>query len=308
MQTASRAHADSRHGLFLILFSAMLWGTVGITTKALYGLADTTPLSIGFFRLALAVPVLVAACRLATGPAMFRVARRDLGTMIVVGAMTALYQVCYFAAIRQIGVAAATLVTLCTAPVIVALLSAILTGERPSGRVLLSLACALAGTALLVGLRPLAGEGGNIPLGIAQALGSAFSYAAVTVASRTLAGRYHPLQPVAIGFAAGALFLLPTALADGLVLTYPAAGWVLLLYLGVVPTALAYALFLAGMRTTTATAASICTLLEPLVSTVLAWLIFGERLGPLGAVGAVLLFGAIGLLARPVRRRQSSAA
>lgn len=72
--------------------------------------------------------------------------------------------------------------------------------------------------------------------------------------------------------------------------------WVLLVYLGLIPTALAYVLFFGGLRYTTATTASIATLLEPLTSTALAWLLFGERLGPLGLLGAVLLLGAIALL------------
>ena len=57
--------------------------------------------------------------------------------------------------------------------------------------------------------------------------------------------------------------------------------------------ALAYALFAAGMRTVGPTAASVATLLEPLTSTALAWLIFGERFGPTGSAGALLLCGAM---------------
>jgi DME family drug/metabolite transporter len=48
---------------------------------------------------------------------MFDVAGRDLALMLLIGMMTALYQVCYFGAIERTGVAVATLVTLCTAPV-----------------------------------------------------------------------------------------------------------------------------------------------------------------------------------------------
>jgi DME family drug/metabolite transporter len=54
------------------------------------------------------------------------------------------------------------------------------------------------------------------------------------------------------------------------------------------------------MRTITATVASIVTLLEPLTATVLAWVLFGERLGPGGAPGILLLFGALALLYRGV--------
>jgi len=64
-----------------------------------------------------------------------------------------------------------------------------------------------------------------------------------------------------------------------------------------VPTALAYGLFLTGMRATPATVASIATLLEPLTATLLAWVLFGERLGPLGLAGTALLLTAMAVLA-----------
>jgi DME family drug/metabolite transporter len=298
----------ARRGLLSIVIAGVLWGTVGVATKALYGLTNTNPLSIGFFRLAIATPVLLAACWLTLGRRMFQVTPRDLMLMLFIGAATAFYQVCYFAAIAHVGVAVAVLITLCTAPVIVALLSAVLLRERLSPSVLLALVCALAGTAMLVRIEPGgAGQQRDTILGVLLALGSALGYAIISLCSRTLAGRYHPLQPITIGFGAGAALLLPFALASGLVVVYPAAGWLLLLHLGLIPTALAYALFLSGMRHTTATVASIVTLVEPLTSTALAWVLFGERLGALGLLGAMLLLGAIGLLYRGESRQAQAA-
>src|SRR5262249_26978333 len=83
-----------------------------------------------------------------------------------------------------------------------------------------------------------------------------------------------------------------------------AAGWPLLLYLGVVPTAAAYVVFGAGLRRVTATAAGIATLLEPVTAATLGVLVFGERLGGLGWVGAVLLLVALALLTRAGSGRQ----
>jgi hypothetical protein len=54
--------------------------------------------------------------------------------------------------------------------------------------------------------------------------------------------------------------------------------------------------FSAGMRATTATVASISTLMEPLVATVLAWLIFYERFSAMGFVGVALLSGSLVIL------------
>jgi DME family drug/metabolite transporter len=47
----------------------------------------------------------------------------------------------------------------------------------------------------------------------------------------------------------------------------------------------------------TATTAGVATLLEPLTAAALGVLLFDERLGTVGWVGAALLLGALGLLA-----------
>lgn len=296
METVAAARAATRRGLLLIALAAVLWGTVGVSTKLLYRMTPTTPLSVGFFRLAFAAPILAVACWSRLGRRSFAVERGGLLMMLLVGAMLACYQVCFFAAVADAGVVIATLVTLCTAPLLVALFSVVLLRERPSRSTLLALTCALAGTALLV-LKPDSGShaGGR---GVLLALGSATGYAVLALAARALARRYHPLQVTAIGFSAGAILLLPIALASGLTVAYPAAGWLLLLYLGAVPSALGYGIFLAGMRLTPAPVASIVTLLEPLTATILAWTLLGERLGSLGVPGAVLLLGALVALYR----------
>jgi DME family drug/metabolite transporter len=281
-----------------VVSAAVLWGTVGVATQSIYGLAETNPLSIGFFRLAFAAPVLVLACRAVCGPAWHRVERRDFRRMGLIGAMLALYQACFFGAIERVGVAVATLVTLCTAPVIVALLSVVVLRERPNRGVLLALACALAGTALLVDLQGGGRTTQDSLAGVALSLGSAFGYAVVALLSRALAGRYHPLQPIALGFPVGALVLFVLAAPAGLAAAYPPPGWALLLYLGLVPTALGYLLFFTGMRTTSAATASIATLIEPLTAAILAIALFGERLGPSGSIGAVLLVVAMVVLYR----------
>lgn len=298
MEIIATSRAGSLRGIGLIIIAAVLWGTVGVSTQALYQISTTDPLSIGFFRLALAaLPLSIAAWRI-VGPGAWRIPLPDLALMALIGAMLGLYQACFFAAIRATGVTLASLVTLCTAPVLVAAISVGLGRERMTRTIGLALAVALSGTALLVGIYP----GAVLPqaslIGVTFAFGSAFGYAVLAVAGRQLADRYHPIQVNAVAFTVGALLLLALALPGGLAVSYPTEGWLLLGYLGLIPSALAYGLFLSGMRTTGATVASIITLLEPLTATLLAAILFGERLGSLGLVGALLLLGAIGMLAR----------
>jgi len=79
---------------------------------------------------------------------------------------------------------------------------------------------------------------------------------------------------------------------------YSLTVWGLLLFLGVVPTALAYSLFLNGARSVPASVASIAALIDPVTAAVLAALLFGESLSLEGWVGAGLLLASIAWLSR----------
>ncbi|GHO71992.1 hypothetical protein KSC_108840 [Ktedonobacter sp. SOSP1-52] len=83
---------------------------------------------------------------------------------------------------------------------------------------------------------------------------------------------------------------------------YSPMGWLLLVYLGLVPTAVAYGLFYAGLRLVEATVASVVVLLEPLVSIILSLIIFGNEMGAAGLIGGMLLLGAQLLLSQRTSR------
>ncbi len=72
--------------------------------------------------------------------------------------------------------------------------------------------------------------------------------------------------------------------------------------MAVVPTAVAYAVFLYALRFVTATASGILVLVEPLTAAILASLLFGEALGPWGLAGGGLLITAVVLVSLPERK------
>ncbi|MFC6660711.1 DMT family transporter [Deinococcus multiflagellatus] len=286
--------------MLLILFSAVLWGTVGVTVASLYRLTDLSALTVGLIRVALAVPALVTASVLLRQFQTFKLTGPFIGLAALMGLATAAYQVCLFAAIQEAGVAVAALIALCTAPVWVAVLSAVVFRERLPLRAVLLLGAALCGAALLVYQPGAAQSAGTRPLvGAAWALGAALSYATLTVVSRALAPLASPLVSLTAAFSVATVLLLPLALREGITLmAVPWSAWGLLVYLGVVTTALGYVVFLRGLRTTPATFASVLTLLEPLVAVVLAGVFLGERLLPLNLLGAGLLVVSVGWFTR----------
>ena len=280
-------------GLLSVTLAAITWGTIGVAVDLLYRLTPTGALSVGFWRLAFSVPVLLVLSRVYAGPGFWRVQRRDLGPLLLMGAAFASYQVGYFAALPYIGVAAAVLVNICSAPIMVAVLSGLFLGERLTWVIGLALVGALAGAVLLVGGSPEAASTQALLIGGALALGAGLSYSLVALAARVVAPRYHPMQPIAMTFTLSALLLLPVALGTGLDVAYPPAGWGLLLYLGCVPTALGYAFYMHGLKTVTATVSTIFALLEPLISTVLAVTVLQEKLSANSVLGGALLLGSV---------------
>jgi DME family drug/metabolite transporter len=160
----------------------------------------------------------------------------------------------------------------------------------------IALVTALLGTVLLVGMPASTSVQGNAILGVGLALGSATGYAIVALMGRAIANTCHPLHSTMVSFGTGALFLFPLAATNLFAASYTNQVWGLILYVGMLPTAVAYLLFFLGMRSIRASTASILTMLEPLTATILAWLIFDERLAPAGFIGALLLLAAMAVL------------
>ncbi|MCW7752994.1 EamA family transporter [Desulfobotulus sp. H1] len=282
-------------GILLVLVSGILWGTVGIATQSIYQISDIDALTIGFFRLALAFPFVYLFSVVCVKNTRKQICFRDRAKISLLGILLAAYQVLYFAAIAYVGVSIATVITLCSAPVIVALASVFFMKEPLSTNLCLALFLALAGTIFIVGIPDVSlSINRNTPLGMTLAFGSALGYASVTLLGRSLSKDYHPLQTTVIAFGVGATGLLPFASLSSLVVCAPSAESIrLLLYIGLIPSALGYTLFFLGMKTVTASTASILTMVEPLTASVLAWLLLDENIKSSGYFGAALMILAV---------------
>jgi DME family drug/metabolite transporter len=84
-------------------------------------------------------------------------------------------------------------------------------------------------------------------------------------------------------------------------------AWALFLYLGLGVSVLGYVFLVLGLRTMPVTKATIVSLIEPLTGVSLAWVLFGERLGLSGLLGAALLLIAMGMIFRKATARQPGA-
>jgi DME family drug/metabolite transporter len=281
--------------LSLIGLAAVSWGTTGSVTTVLVAQTGMSALVIGAMRMLIGAALLVALALSVSGA--LRVDRGDRWRCVALGACMAAFQATYFSAITLVGIAIAALIAICGAPLLIAGLAAVMLGERITARVGGALALGVVGTALLVvGPRGAADVSARFVAGVLLALGASLSYALYVVLAKATLARTAPFPLAAATFGVAALALLPV-LAGPEVGRQLALGWPWLVYLGVVTTAGAYAIYTLGLREVPASVAGIASLMEPLTATLLGVLLFGERLGAAGMAGAALLFVALGLLA-----------
>lgn len=187
------------------------------------------------------------------------------------------------------------------APVFVGLFLWAVTRRMPSRRFWTALAVALAGTALIVmgDLRHTVGRPGERAGADALAIAASICFALFLVITGLLRDRCDTAVLVALSTTASAVTLLAASRAGHFSLAVPdAASWWALAGLGLVCQVggyfgLTYAL---GHLPTTVTSILFLTV-APLTAT-FAWMIFGERMGPLEIAGGVMLLLAAWIVGR----------
>lgn len=292
---------DRRRGSALVLAAAVLFGTTG--TAQAFAPPGAEPLAVGTIRLLIggaALLLLALARRVLPSPT--RWPRRPT---LAAAAGIAAYQVCFFGGVAATGVAVGTVVALGSAPIFAGLLGLRFHGERPDRRWLLATALAVAGCGLLVA----AGGGLSVaPVGVLLALGAAVAYAVYATEGKRLLTSFPPDAVMAMTFGLGAALLLPLLLIMDLQWLREPRGVVVALHLGLVATALAYALFARGLQEVPTATAVTLTLAEPLTAATLGLIVLGERLSPPALAGVGLLLAGLVLLSvsadvRSSRRR-----
>ncbi|MBI4859529.1 MAG: EamA family transporter [Candidatus Riflebacteria bacterium] len=275
-------------GHLLAALAALQWSTIGIFGKALIA-RDLAPLTVVTLRSALALVTLIL-WMVVTGGRWFTIRRHDLGFFAIFG-LLGMAAPCFlfFAAVERIGVAIASVVLYCY-PAIVTLLAAAVFKERVTAWKLVALGLVLSGVTLLSGVCHPASSRVDLP-GVGLALLAALFAAAFSIFSKAALRTYAPMTVLSCSLGFGTFFLLAAHLALlGVPPLAPSSTvFGLLVALAWIPTLGANLAYIRALTYVEASRASITASLEPLVATLLAYLVFGELLTPLQGVGMSLV-------------------
>jgi DME family drug/metabolite transporter len=263
------------------------------------------PYSLSLARFALGLPLLwwwhfrwVASHR-ATGAASSgwrHLRRRERALIVGTGLAMALNVTSWFAGITYIGAALPTVISICCAPVMVALLSVLRGYERASGRLAVVLALALGGVGLIIMPARALSLPPDYAAGLAWSFASAGLYSLVVLGNARMPSHVPAVAASAWSMSVAALLMLAMAVLSGVTWPQGGAAWLQVGYIGVFTTSIAYLAFAWGARRLPPTATVVGTLIEPLVTALASAWLFSQPLTGRQGMGALLLGVAMLLL------------
>lgn len=290
-----------RLGLLFAVASAFTFGMSGPLAKSLMA-AGWTPTAAVLARLA-GGAVLMALFATAVRPGWLPEAVRHAKTVLAYGVFPiAGAQLCYYNAVAHLSVGVALLLEYASPILVVGWLWA-RTRQRPSTLTLAGVALAVAGIMLVLDV--FSGAHVNL-IGVGWGLAAAVCAACYFVMSDAVGtddrDGVHPITLAAAGLVVGAGAIAVLGAAGLMPLTFTTddtvvAGWttswlVPVLALGLLPTAMAYTLGILGIVRLRPRFASLVGLSEVMFAVLAAWVLLGEAVTPVQAVGgAVVLVG-----------------
>ncbi|MEV0293792.1 EamA family transporter [Nocardia sp. NPDC050710] len=283
-----------------ILAAAVLWGTTGTASTLAPAAAPAAAIGSAGLVLGGLLLFLTAGRR----PAYTRAEWRLLtaGAVAVAG-----YPITFYPAVARTGVAVATVVALCSAPVFAGLLTWITGRSRPTGRWAAATVAAVLGCGVLVLGPQLVGETATVDLiGFLLAGCGGLTYVVYSLIGGGLIARGHPSGSVmGVMFGMAGVLVSPVLLVTNSAWLTTFRGVTVVLHLAVCTTFLAYRLFGYGLRHTSVEVATTLTLAEPAVAALLGATVLGERLPAVSWCGLVVLASGLAVLTIRVRGRSA---
>lgn len=270
-------------GAVFIIISAASFGTLAILGRYAYadGLDTFTVLALRF-------------CLAALFMAGWLTLRREgwprgktLAQLIGMGALGYVGQSFCFLTATQYASAGLVALLLYLYPTFVAILSVIFLKETFTRLKVLALALATCGVALT------ANPQGGSWTGILLAIGAAAIYSVYIIVGTGVLKRVTAMQSSTVIFASAGAVYATLAIINGPHLPRTTSGWSAVAAIVLVATVIPVVTFLAGLRRIGPTNASLLSTLEPVVTVVLAAVLFQEVLQPAALVGGGLILLAV---------------
>ncbi|HET7752450.1 MAG TPA: DMT family transporter [Anaeromyxobacteraceae bacterium] len=278
--------------LLMLLHSALSAGTYLAAKRAL---VELSPFELALVRFVFAA-ILYAALVRARG---VRVSRSDLPGLALLGFVAVpLNQGLFLAGLARSTPGHAALLYALT-PIFVFLLARVRLGEPATPLKIAGIAVAFAGVLVVLlarGALGLAGAADTL-LGDLLMLGAVMAWAIYAVGGKIYAERYGAVTSTGVSLVAGTLLYVPFGLWASDAARFRAlssTGWASVAYLVVLTSVVSYVIYYWALARVEASRVAIWSNLQPVLTAVLAWAVYGEHItAPFVAGGAMVIAGVV---------------
>ncbi|AJP11116.1 TPA: EamA family transporter [Clostridioides difficile] len=287
---------EKSKGYVFIAIAGLLWATLGLFGKFLMGNGLTSE-QVAFTRLFFGFIVLGVYSSIRT-PQILKINKKGIIYSVIIGIICqAMFNLCYFKAIDIAGVSIAA-VLLYTSPLFLAIFSKICYKENITRSKLFSLILCFIGAIMAVTGGRLDFQGLNA-FGLLLGVLSAIAYALMPTISKNALKEFSSSTILVYSFLFGAIFMIPSS-RPWEILNYAKDLDVLscMLMLGIVPAALAYIFYAAGIsKGVELSVAGVVASVELVGSVIIGCTILGESfsLGKLFGVMLMLISAVVAL-------------
>lgn len=278
-----------RGSMFVFLSSAG-FGVMSILAQYAYQ-ADVSATTVLFWRFVLAAVLFFL--MLVWKREKFRLSRQQLVALIGLGGVLyTLQSLSFFTAVDYITPSMAGLI-LYSFPIFVAVLSYFIEKESLNKQTVGAILLSICGLALVLGN---AFEGLH-PMGILFAFGAAVFYSFYIVLGNRVVQTLPPLLTSAyVSLFAAFSFLVLSLTGEGVRFDLPGQAWGSIAGIVLLSTVMAIVCFFLGLQLIGSTKASVLSTIEPVVTSVVAVLLLGDRLTLVQMVGGLLVLSGAALI------------
>lgn len=295
LKSASQSAHDKLKGSLYLTIAASIWGGMFVVVKIV--VPSVPPMILVWSRYLIAIITLVLFCL--QQKVDWHIAKQDWPLLIGIGLIGQLASIVFQETGTMLANAQIGSIVTATTPAFMALFAAWLLREKLSWQQLLAVTSATIGVVL-------AGGGFHVKpqqlLGVGSLTIAALTWALMSVLLKKVPARYPALQVTTVGTAVALIGLTPM-----IVIGYPHFNWAVLttpkvgagiLYLGIISTAVAFVLWNKGLQYLRASQSGLFFFFQPLVGSLLGWLVLGEALHVSFVIGCLLIFAGVGLTLR----------
>ncbi|WP_418357726.1 MULTISPECIES: DMT family transporter [Shewanella] len=284
-------NANNLKGVLAVVAASFLWGTTGIMATFT---TNVSSLAIGAFAMGVAgvLLVLINFSYLAQNYRLILKQKMlySLGVLSVT-----VYPLAFYSSMRISGVAIGTIASLATAPIFAAIIECLFSQKVISKQWVISFAFGAIGIILLTAGKEntLSSTANTYQHTVGVVLGciAGITYACYSWIARALIDKgVHPRSALSGLFGGAAILLLPSLWFTGDNLFSNKTNGFVSLYMAIVPMCLGYLLFSYALKFIDTSRATVITLLEPLIATILAVFLLGESFQVTGWLGGLLVF------------------